>query len=89
MGPQVDIDTFAHNRLSLMLRSNNPIMHLADVYMTDIPIGGNVLYEAITDPRCMASYDLAKSPFMYAVNGPDNKDTMFFDWVRSNVSLLA
>ncbi|KAH9922936.1 S-adenosyl-L-methionine-dependent methyltransferase [Fomitopsis serialis] len=81
---EVAIDKYAHNRLSLMLRKSNPIMHLADVYLTDIATGGNVLYETITDPRCMNSDDLAKAPVMYAVNGPENEGAMFFDWLRAN-----
>ncbi|TFY63828.1 hypothetical protein EVJ58_g3019 [Rhodofomes roseus] len=80
---EVDVDTFANNRLSVALLKNSPIMNLADLYATEVGNGGNVLYEHLSDPRSNGSYHPAKSPLMYALKGPGNETVGFFDWLRS------
>lgn len=83
MGP----DIFANNRLSLVLRADNPLRDLADVHLDEVYGAARILPVNLSDPVRGSSYKAAESPFMQAVQG-DGKRT-FFDYLKIHVRPLS
>ncbi|EPT00257.1 hypothetical protein FOMPIDRAFT_142443 [Fomitopsis schrenkii] len=77
---EVGPDIFANNRLSLVLRADNPLRDLADVHLDEVYGAARILPVNLSDPVRGSSYKAAESPFMQAVQG-DGKRT-FFDYLK-------
>ncbi|KZT67104.1 S-adenosyl-L-methionine-dependent methyltransferase [Daedalea quercina L-15889] len=80
---EVDVDTFANNRLSVALLKSCPIANIADLMATESAKGGNVLLENLTDPRFGGSHDPAKAAIMYAVLGPEHEKVDVYEWFHT------
>ncbi|KAF9228371.1 S-adenosyl-L-methionine-dependent methyltransferase [Gyrodon lividus] len=78
---EVDTDTFANNRLSLILHSENPVRHMVSLHVEACAKGAAVLYETMKDPETAYSYDPAHAPVMFA-NNKEGITGTFFDWMR-------
>ena len=81
----MDTDTFANNRLSLILHGENPVRHTASLQVEAGVKGAAVLYESLKDLRTAYSDDSEHSPIMYA-NNKEGITGTFFEWVRQQVS---
>ncbi|KAH9831341.1 S-adenosyl-L-methionine-dependent methyltransferase [Rhodofomes roseus] len=80
---EVDVDTFANNRISLALQTSNPLMCYIDLLTTEGYQSGAVLYEHLTDPRSNGSYHPTKTALMYAIKGPENETAGLFEWLHA------
>ena len=80
----METDTFANNRLSLTLHSENPVRHLVKFRAEVYPKGAAMLYETLKDPKTAFSEDPDHSPVMYANNKAGITGT-FFDWIKQQV----
>ncbi|KIJ65863.1 hypothetical protein HYDPIDRAFT_87240 [Hydnomerulius pinastri MD-312] len=78
---EVDIDTFANNRLSLILHSENPVRHMVSLHVEACAKGAAVFYESLKDPETAYSYEPGHAPVMYA-NNKEGITGTFFDWMR-------
>ncbi|EGN97119.1 hypothetical protein SERLA73DRAFT_92093 [Serpula lacrymans var. lacrymans S7.3] len=80
---EVDVDVFANNRLSLMLKSSSNVSCLARIYAQDVSQAAESLYETLVDPDFAASYEPDKAPLIYALR-KRNIQGSFFDWMRED-----
>ena len=80
----METDTFANNRLSLILHSENPVRHTVSLQVEATAKGAAVLYETLKDPKTAFSEDSDHSPIMYA-NNKEGITGTFFDWMRQQV----
>ena len=80
----METDTFANNRLSLILHSENPVRHLVSVHVEETAKGAAVLYETLKDPKTAFSEDPEHAPMMYA-NNKEGITGTFFDWMKKEV----
>ncbi|KAG9312055.1 O-methyltransferase-domain-containing protein [Chiua virens] len=78
---EVDTDTFANNRLSLILHSENPVRHMVNLQVTAIAKGATVLYETLKDATMGDSDAPEHAPVMFA-NNKEGITGTFFDWMR-------
>ena len=78
------MDTFANNRLSLVLHSKNPVRHIISIQAETNVKGAIMLYETLKDPKTAFSDDPDHSPLMYA-NNKDGFTGGFYDWMRHQV----
>ena len=83
-GFSVEMDTFANNRLSLILHTENPVHHLVNLDIEAHTRATPVLYETLKDPKTAFSEDPDHSPLMYA-NSKAGITGTFFDWVKQQV----
>ncbi|KAI9574085.1 O-methyltransferase-domain-containing protein [Boletus coccyginus] len=65
---EVETDTFANTRLSLILHSENPIRPMISLQVEGPKKGNYVLYETLKDPKTAYSEEPEHSPMMYAHN---------------------
>ncbi|KAH9922934.1 S-adenosyl-L-methionine-dependent methyltransferase [Fomitopsis serialis] len=79
---EVRPNVFVNNRLSLVLRSDNPLSDLADVHLHEVYKAALVLHENLSDPVRGPSYKATESAMMQSVQG-DGKIT-FFDYLKAN-----
>ncbi|KAF9243109.1 hypothetical protein BU15DRAFT_72308 [Melanogaster broomeanus] len=77
---EVDMDTFANNRLSLVLHTENPARHMVNLQADACAKGAAVLYETLKDPVNGYSDDPAHAPVMFA-NNKEGITGTFFDWM--------
>lgn len=77
-------DTFANNRLSLILHSENPVRHMVSLHVEAAAKGAAVFYETLKDPKTANSEDPDHAPVMYA-NNKEGITGTFFDWMRQEV----
>ncbi|EIW80747.1 S-adenosyl-L-methionine-dependent methyltransferase [Coniophora puteana RWD-64-598 SS2] len=82
---EVDTDTFANNRLSLILHSEHPVRHMVSLHVEACAKGASVFWETLKAPEQGPSYDPAHAPVMFA-NNRDGITGTFFDWMREDVS---
>ena len=80
----METDTFANNRLSLTLHSENPVHHIVSLHVETAAKGSAVLYETLTDSTTAYSEDPEHAPVIYANNKEGITGTMF-DWMRQDV----
>jgi hypothetical protein len=80
----VETDTFANNRLSLTLHSENPVHHIIRLRSEVTAKGASVLYETLKDSKTAYSEDPEHAPFMYA-NNKEGITGTFFDYMRQDV----
>ena len=80
----METDTFANNRLSLILHSENPVRHLVNLHVEGAVKGAAVLYETLKDPKTAYSEDPEDAPVMYAYNKEGITGT-YFDRMRQEV----
>ena len=80
----VETDTFANNRLSLILHSENPVHHMVNLHVEVTAKGSAVLYETLKDSKTAYSEDPDHAPIMYANNKEGITGTLF-DWMRQDV----
>ncbi|KIJ15471.1 hypothetical protein PAXINDRAFT_11592 [Paxillus involutus ATCC 200175] len=78
---EVDTDTFANNRLSLILHSENPVRHMINLHVEACAKGAAVFYDSLKDSETAYSYDPAHAPVMFA-NNKEGITGTFFDWMR-------
>ena len=83
-GISVETDTFANNRLSLILHSENPVRHMISLHVEATAKGAAVFYETLKDSKMAYSEDPEHAPVMYA-NNRDGITGTFFDWMRQEV----
>ncbi|KAF9218493.1 S-adenosyl-L-methionine-dependent methyltransferase [Gyrodon lividus] len=81
---EVDTDTFANNRLSLITLTTSDPGALARIHAQDVSQGAAVLYESMTEPEYATSYDPDKAPLIYALKKKGLKGS-FFDWMKEDV----
>jgi len=81
---EVETDTFANNRLSLTLHSENPIRHIVSLHVEGGAKGSDMLYETLKDSKTAYSEDPEHAPVMYA-NNMEGITGTFFDWMRQDV----
>ncbi|KAI9568006.1 O-methyltransferase-domain-containing protein [Boletus coccyginus] len=74
---EVETDTFANTRLSLILHSKNPIRPMISLQVESPKKGSNVLYETLKDPQTGYSDDAEDSPMMYASRKEGFNGTFF------------
>lgn len=80
----VETDTFANNRLSLILHSENPVRHMIGLHVEACAKGAAVLYESLKDAKTANSDHPDHAPTMYA-NNKEGITGTFFDWMRQEV----
>lgn len=80
----VETDTFANNRLSLILHSENPVRHMISLHVEACAKGAAVLYESLKDSKTAYSDHPDHAPTMYA-NNKEGVTGTFFDWMRQEV----
>lgn len=80
---EVDTDTFANNRLSLILHSEHPVRHMVSLHVEACAKGASVFWETLKAPEQGYSYDPAHAPVMFA-NNRDGITGTFFDWMRED-----
>ncbi|KIJ09826.1 hypothetical protein PAXINDRAFT_86916 [Paxillus involutus ATCC 200175] len=80
---EVDMDTFANNRLSLVLHRDNPIHHKIKLQAKAHSRGAAVVYETLKDPEYGHSNDPSHAPVMFA-NNKEGITGTFFDWMRQD-----
>ncbi|KIJ15468.1 hypothetical protein PAXINDRAFT_77055 [Paxillus involutus ATCC 200175] len=80
---EVDVDTFANNRLSLILHSENPVRHMIRLQAEACEKGVAVVYETLKNPENGHSNDPAHAPVMFA-NNKEGITGTFFDWMRQD-----
>lgn len=80
----VETDTFANNRLSLILHSEHPVRHMVNVHVEATAKGAAVLYETLKDSKTAYSEHPDHAPVMFANNREGITGT-FFDWMRQEV----
>jgi len=78
---EVDTDTFANNRLSLILHSEHPARHMVSLHVESAAKGAAVLYETLKDSKTGSSEEPGHAPVMYA-NNKEGITGTFFDWMR-------
>ncbi|KIJ64096.1 hypothetical protein HYDPIDRAFT_168169 [Hydnomerulius pinastri MD-312] len=79
----VDTDTFANNRLSLILKSTSNAGCLAKIYAQDVSQGAGVLYETMTEPDYAWSYEPNDAPLIYAFR-KQGLEGNFFEWMEAD-----
>ncbi|KAF9228372.1 S-adenosyl-L-methionine-dependent methyltransferase [Gyrodon lividus] len=82
---EVDTDTFANNRLSLILHTENPVHYMISLQAETCAKGAAVLYETLKDPETAYSDDPVHAPIMHA-NNKEGITGTFFDWMRQEDS---
>ncbi|KAI5980951.1 S-adenosyl-L-methionine-dependent methyltransferase [Pisolithus albus] len=80
---EVDTDTFANNRLSLIMKSSNDCSCLTAIHAQDVSRGAGALYETLTDPEYATSYEPDKAPMIYVLKQKGLKGS-FFDWMKAD-----
>lgn len=80
---EVDMDVFANNRLSLIMRKENPVKNMMLLHVEAVAKGASVFYETLKDPKIAYSYEPTIAPVMYAINKNGTEGT-FFDWMARN-----
>lgn len=80
---EVDTDTFANNRLSLIMKSSNDCSCLTGIHAQDVSQGAGALYETLTDPEYATSYEPDKAPMIYVLKQKGLKGS-FFDWMKAD-----
>ena len=80
----METDTFANNRLSLTLHSENPVHHRISLQIEVTAKGASVLYETLKDSKTAYSEDPEHAAFMYA-NNKEGITGTFFDYMRQDV----
>ena len=80
----METDTFANNRLSLTLHSENPVHHMISLQIEVTAKGASVLYETLKDSKTAYSEDPEHAAFMYA-NNKEGITGTFFDYMRQDV----
>lgn len=80
---EVDMDTFANNRLSLIMKSSNDCSCLTAIHAQDVSQGAGALYETLTDPEYATSYEPDKAPMIYVLKQKGLKGS-FFDWMKAD-----
>ena len=80
----MEVDTFANNRLSLILQSDNPVRDLVSLHIEGTDKGASVLYETLKDSKTAYSEDPKHAPGMYAYN-KEGITGKFFDLMRQEV----
>ncbi|KAG6381902.1 O-methyltransferase-domain-containing protein [Boletus reticuloceps] len=78
---EVETDSYANNRLSLILHSENPVRHMIGLHVEATAKGAAVLYETLKDSKTASSEDPDHAPVMYA-NNKEGITGTFFDWMR-------
>lgn len=81
---EVDTDTFANNRLSLIMKSSNDCSCLTAIHAQDVSQGAGALYETLTEPEYATSYEPDKAPMIYVLKQKGLKGS-FFDWMKADV----
>lgn len=84
-GFPVETNTFANNRLSLMLHNENPVRYMVNHHVHSIAKGASVLYETLKDPTTSHFEGSENAPVMYA-NKREGVIGTFFDWITQDVS---
>jgi hypothetical protein len=74
----VETDTFANNRLSLVLHSENPVHHMVNIHVDMTAKGFAALYETLKDSKTAYSEDPEHAAIMYANNKEGITGTFFF-----------
>ena len=80
----MEANTFANNRLSLILQSDNPARDLISLHVEGTDKGASVLYETLKDSKTAYSEDPGHAPGMYARN-KERITGGFFDVMRQEV----
>lgn len=80
---EVDTDTFANNRLSLIMKNSNDCSCLTGIHAQDVSQGAGALYETLTDPEYATSYEPDKAPMIYVLKQKGLKGS-FFDWMKAD-----
>ncbi|KAI5988147.1 S-adenosyl-L-methionine-dependent methyltransferase [Pisolithus albus] len=80
---EVDTDTFANNRLSLIMKSSNDCSCLTAIHARDVSQGAGALYETLTDPEYATSYEPDKAPMIYVLKQKGLKGSLF-DWMKAD-----
>ncbi|KAF8839427.1 S-adenosyl-L-methionine-dependent methyltransferase [Paxillus ammoniavirescens] len=80
---EVDANTFANNRLSLILHSENPVRHMIALQAEACAKGVAAVYETLKNPENGRSNDPAHAPVMFA-NNKEGITGTFFDWMRQD-----
>ncbi|KIK79502.1 hypothetical protein PAXRUDRAFT_834060 [Paxillus rubicundulus Ve08.2h10] len=80
---ELDMDTFANNRLSLVLHSENAVGHMIKLHAEGCTKGLSVVYETLKDAETGYSNDPAHAPIMFA-NNKEGITGTFFDWMRQD-----
>ncbi|KIK82024.1 hypothetical protein PAXRUDRAFT_832449 [Paxillus rubicundulus Ve08.2h10] len=78
---EVDMDTFANNRLSLALHHDNPICHKIELQAETYSKGAAMVYDTLKDPEYGHSNDPSHAPVMFA-NNKEGITGTFFDWMK-------
>jgi len=78
---EVDTDTFANNRLSLILHSEHPVRHMVSLHVEAGAKGAAVLYDTLKDSKMGYSDHPDHAAVMYA-NNKEGITGTFFDWMR-------
>jgi len=81
---EVEMDTFANNRLSLVLHSKNPVRHILNRQAETNVKGSTMLYETLKDPKTALSDEPDHSPLMYA-NNKEGFVGGFYDWMKHQI----
>ncbi|KAF9235020.1 S-adenosyl-L-methionine-dependent methyltransferase [Melanogaster broomeanus] len=81
---EVDTDTFANNRLSLITLTTSSPGDVARFQFQAAFDGAAVLYESMTDPEYAMSYALDKAPLGYALK-KKGKTWNIFDWLNEDI----
>ncbi|KIJ15470.1 hypothetical protein PAXINDRAFT_32536, partial [Paxillus involutus ATCC 200175] len=81
---ELEMDTFANNRLSLVLHSENPVGHMIKLHAEGCTKGLSVVYETLKDAEIGYSNDPVHAPIMFA-NNKEGITGTFFDWMRQDV----
>ncbi|KAF8840153.1 S-adenosyl-L-methionine-dependent methyltransferase, partial [Paxillus ammoniavirescens] len=80
---EVDLDTFANNRLSLVLHSDNPIRHMIRPQAETYSKNAVMVYETLKDPEYGHSNDPSHAPVIFR-NNKDGITGTFFDWMKQD-----
>ena len=75
----METDTFANNRLSLILHSKNPVRHALSHHVNEGAKGASLLCETLKDQEYPEH-----APVMYT-NNKEGVTGTFFDWMKQEV----
>ncbi|KAG1742550.1 O-methyltransferase-domain-containing protein [Suillus lakei] len=76
LATRVDMDVFANNRLSLIMRKENPVKNMMLLHVEAVAKGASVFYETLKDPKIAYSYEPTIAPVMYAINKDGTEGTV-------------